>query len=92
MNPSSREGFAQATAQALYTKWCNDLRELKTVSDPRIREWWVQDLQDLHDQAADLLGLDIVWGSAEHQLRLILSQSVKAWSIMAKATDNSNFI
>ena len=76
--------IAQITAEAVYKKWVTDLRELKGITDPRIKAWWIQDLEELHALAQSLIDGGLVSGIPASQLQLVVSRSVSQWLPLAK--------
>ena len=80
----SRELVAQATGDAVYKKWISGLKELKCISNPVYRKWWIEDLEELHVLANRLVNGGLLTGLPASQLQLIVSRPVDQWLPLAK--------
>jgi hypothetical protein len=74
----------QRQVQATYSEWTETLRLLKQVTDPQVKQMWLEDLAVTYDRAKQLMTNVSVNPASEPHLKLILSRPLEQWVTLVK--------
>jgi hypothetical protein len=84
LKEASYKQLYQAEVRSVYNNWTETLKLIKEVTDPKAKQMWVDDLQDIYNKAQKLMEGVSVHPSSASYLKLILSRPLEQWVTVVK--------
>jgi len=75
--PNMNDSELNATANTIYDRWIDGLKDMRDLSDPKAKRDQVLYLSDLQHQARELLSLDPSHPMVKQKLQIILSRRIR---------------
>jgi hypothetical protein len=84
LKQASYKQFYQRQVLSTYKNWTNTLSLIKQITDPKARQMFEDDLQDIYNKAQKLMEGVSVHPPSETYLKLILSRPLEQWIIVVR--------
>lgn len=90
LSAKQRQRMTNASAAGTYSKWINDLKEIKEVTDPTFKEMCKEDLRVLQQTANDLLETGLLTSQNVNKMKIIVQRDVDQTVIICKTAADPN--